>query len=215
MRTALALALASVLVASGAGAVDNCFDCLIGIYDDPALTEAKGTITVGVTKDVYVGAHLAAGENGLTGIEISIAGLNKDGLLVVGTEPLGPRALVWGNTIAAPVDTTETSTGDGGITAAWSLARNSGDALLKVTLLATQEIENHLLVVKRSYPTSNPSWRTPAFTRTDSPVFTAVRASGGCYALNATGGLLSDCATISRATPVASRTWSGVKRLYQ
>lgn len=215
MRKALALALASVLVASRAGAVDNCFDCLIGIYDDPALTQAKGTIAVGVTKDVYVGVQLTGGENGLTGIELSIAGLNKDGLLVVGTEPLGPRALVWGNTIAAPADTTVTSTGDGGITAAWSLPRNSGDALLKVTLLATQAIEDHLLVVKRSFPTSNTWWMTPIFTRADSPVFTAVRATGGCYALNATGGLLADCATISAVTPISNRTWSGVKRLYQ
>ena len=215
MRKALALALASVLVASGAGAVENCFGCLLGIYDDPALTQTKGTIEIGVPKEFYVGMHLASGENGLTGIELSIAGLNKDGLLVVGTEPLGPRALVWGNTIAAPTDTSATSTGDGGVTAAWSLPRRSGDALLKVTLVATQSIEDHLLLVKRSYPTSNSWWQTPVFTRDDSPYFTAVRATGGCYALNVTGGLLADCLTISGVTGVSARTWSGVKQLYQ
>lgn len=215
MRTALAMALASVLVASPAGAVDSCFDCLIGIFDDPALTQAKGTIAVGITKEVYVGVQLAGGETGLTGIELSIAGLNKNGLLVVGTEPLGPRALVWGNTIAAPTDTTAASSADGGISAAWSQERHSGDALLKVTLLATEEIQDHLLVVKRSYPTTNTWWRTAIFTRNDSPNFTAVRATGGCYALNVTGGLLSDCATISRVTDVSAKTWSGVKQLYQ
>lgn len=215
MRRALVLTLASLLAASRAGAVDSCFDCLIGIYDDPALTQSKGTITVGVSKEIYVGARLAAGETGLAAIEMSIAGLNKDGLLVVGTEPLGPRALVWGNTIAAPADTSDASTGDGGVTAAWSLPRRSGDALLKVTILATQPVQDHLLLVKRSYPTTNPTWRTPAFTRDDTPNFTAVRASGGCYALNVTGGLLADCATISRVTGVSAKTWSGVKQLYQ
>ena len=215
MRTALALTLASLLAASRAGAVDNCFDCLIGIYDDPALTQSKGTITVGVPKEIYVGAHLASGETGLAGIELSIAGLNKGGLLVIGTEPLGPRALVWGNTIAAPADTSATSTGDGGVSAAWSQVRQSGDALLKVTILATQAVEDHLLLVTRSYPTTNPAWRTPVFVRNDTPTFTAVRAGGGCYALNVTGGLLADCASISRVTDVSAKTWSGLKQLYQ
>jgi len=133
---------------------------------------------------------------------------------VLGTEPLGPRAVVWGNTIVSPPDTTATSTGDGGITAAWSMPRAGGEALLKVNVLATEPVADRLLLVKRSYPTSNPEWRTPIFTRADAPSFTAVRLSGNCYALNPTGGILSDCASISRVG-VAERTWSAVKKLYQ
>jgi hypothetical protein len=214
MRKILAVVLATALTAGNAYAVDDCFDCVLGLFDDPALTASKGSINVGETKEIYVGVKLANAETSLSGVEFSIAGLNKDGLLVTGTEPLGPRALVWGNSVAAPPDTSATSSGDGGITAAWSLPRENGDALLKITLVATQEVSDRVLLVKRSYPTTNASWRTPIFTRADSPNFTAVRLSGGCYLLNGTGGIATGCASIMRVA-VREETWSGVKRLFQ
>jgi hypothetical protein len=214
MRTAIALALAAALAASSASAVDNCFDCVIGIFDDPALTSNRGTIEVGVLKDVYVGVKLTSDETTLAGIELSIAGLNKGGLQVVGTEPLGPRALVFGNSIASPVDTTATSDQVGGISYAASMPRQSGEALLKVTLYATDTIADHVLVVKRSYPTTNSTWHTPVFVRADAPAYTVVRASGSCFVLNPQAGLLGDCQALQR-TNVAMSTWSGVKHLFQ
>src|SRR5262249_55937378 len=215
MRTAIALALAAAMAASSASAVDNCFDCVIGIYDDPALTSNRGTIEVGVLKDVYIGVKLTSNETTLTGLELSIAGLNQGGLQLVGTEPLGPRALVFGNSIAAPVDTTAASDQVGGVTYAASMPRGSGEALLKVTLYATDTIADHVLLVKRSYPTTNANWHTPIFLRDDPPNFTAVRATGSCFVLNPHAGLLGDCQALLRTTNVAMSTWSGVKRLFQ
>ena len=67
--------------------------------------------------------------------------------------------------------------------------------------------------VKRKYPPSNPLWRTPGLYRCDSPAFTPVRVTGGCYILNWNGDPTVPCA--ARIVGVEAETWSGVKQLFR
>ena len=66
MRLSLFGVLAVGLAVSTARAVDNCDGCVVGIWDDPALTVARGAIQVGIPKDVYVGIRLKAPHDALT-----------------------------------------------------------------------------------------------------------------------------------------------------
>ncbi len=202
--------LAASLVTPALG--QDCLDCKLGIWDDPALTRDKGTIVPGVPKEIYVGLELAGDVEEVSGVEFSIHGLDLGGLYLLGATPLGPRALVFG-TAPAPADTTEESTGVGGMTAVWTTCRPGGEALLKLVLFTMEEVSDRVLVVKRSYPTTNPSWRVPVLVRCDPPYYSIARISGGCYVLNPTGAPIA--CDDPRAVAVQPETWSGVKQLFR
>src|SRR3989442_15275418 len=60
------------VLSTRAVAVDNCFVCVLGIWEDEALTNNVGQIVPNQPKDLFVGIKFAAAYDGLTGIEFSI-----------------------------------------------------------------------------------------------------------------------------------------------
>ena len=191
---------------------EDCFECVLGIWDDEALTSTQGTILPGEPKDVFVGVKLHEGVESIAGVEFSIAGVSDGDLLLIGTIPLGPRALVWG-LAPAPPDTSDTTTQVGGMTIAYSQCVPSHQALLKLTLYTTQDLTDKILVVKRSYPSTNPAFNTPVFMACDAPYYTMTRMSGGCFVLNASGNAM-DCLH-PNVVAVEQETWGGVKNLFR
>lgn len=201
------------LFLTGAASGQDCFDCLLGIYDDPALSVNRGTIVPGEPKDIYVGVKLRESDTELAGIEFSIAGLDDGDVYLLGAVPLGPRALVFG-TVPAPRDTTEDSEEVGGATVAWTTCPSSRQALLKLTIYAYRPVSDKILVVKRSYPTTNPAWASPIIVRCAPPAYPIARVSGGCYLLNWSGNIARDCMS-AMAVSVNQETWSAVKQIYR
>jgi hypothetical protein len=212
MRLARILMVAALAAPMAAWAQD-CYDCVLGIWDDPALTRDRGTAAPLEPKELYVGLKLDDGIDDVSGVEFSIAGLDQGGLLLLGATPLGPRALVFG-TAPAPQDTTAESTGIGGLAAAWTDCRYNGEALFKLVVFALEEVADRVLVVKRAYPTTNPSWRTPVLLRCDRPFYSAARVTGGCYVLNPSGAPVP-CPLAHAVVAVEPETWSGVKQLFR
>lgn len=211
MRLALACLL-TISCAPVLAAAQDCFDCVLGIWDDPALTQNRGRITPGEPKEVYVGIKLADGVRVTSGVEFSISGLDQDGLYLLGATPLGSRAVVFG-TVPAPEDTTATSTGIGGATVAWSQCLEGDVALLKLVLYSVDPIADRMIEVKRSYPPTNPDWHTPVHIHCDAPTYTASRVTGGCFVLNPAGPATS-CQSL-KLVGVETVTWSGIKTLYR
>lgn len=210
LRRAAFAALLLLAAPSLAAAIDTCPGCVLGLYDDTALTSNFGVSQPGVPKVIYLGIDLAGSETGLSGIEFSVAGLQ--GLLVIGVETLNPGALTLGS-LPAPADTSAASAGTGGMNMAWTTCQPRG-ALVRISLLHFAPAVNHVLRVLHKFPQSNPLYnRLPVFTRCDSPNFTAVRTQGGCYVLNPDGDPSTLCPVGTVA--VNSRTWSGVKQLFR
>ena len=191
---------------------DDCFECVLGIWDDEALTTNQGTILPGEPKEIFVGVKLREDIESISGVEFSIAGVDDDDLLLIGAVPLGPRALVWG-LAPAPPDTSDTSDQVGGVTVAYSQCVPSHQALLKLTVYTTHDLTDKVLVVKRSYPSTNPNFHTPVFMACDGPYFTMTRLSGGCYVLNPSGNVM-DCLH-PNVVAVEEKTWGGVKNLFR
>jgi hypothetical protein len=191
---------------------EDCFECVVGIWDDEALTSSQGTILAGEPKDVFVGVKLHEGVPSISGVEFSIAGLADESLVLLGAIPLGPRALVWG-LAPAPRDTSDMSTGIGGVTVAFSECVPSNQAILKLTLYTTQDLTDKILQVKRSYPSTNPNFHSPVFMACDPPFFTMTRMSGGCFILNPSGNV-QDCLH-PQVVAVQDETWGGVKNLFR
>ena len=182
-------------------AIDSCFQCVLGIWDDPALSSNLGEIVAGQPKDIYIGIEFAEGFNETSGIEFSIAGLSA--FLVVGVEPI--IATTIAGVIWAPADTSMSSSGVGGLSIAWPGCLVGNQALLRVSLLALSDVTNGLLQVKRHYPT-NGGWRTPVFFQCTNPQYTPTRVKGGYYILNWNG---------DPSVRVDGATWSTVKQLYR
>lgn len=195
-----------------AALAEDCFDCVLGIWNDEALTVTRGTITPGEPKEVFVGVKLREGIESIAGVEFSIAGLADEDLLLIGAVPLGPRALVWG-LVPSPPDTTAITTQQGGLTVAYSVCVPSHQALMKLTLYTTHDLTDKVLRVKRSYPSTNSNFNTPLFMACDAPNYTMTRLSGGCFVLNPSGQIV-DCSD-NQAVAVVSETWGGVKNLYR
>ena len=213
MRVACVL-LAAALALPATVSAQDCYDCVLGIWDDPALTTNRGSIVPYEPKTVYVGMKLSQDMRDFAGVEFSVAGLEREGLYLLGATPLGPRALVFG-TVPAPEDTTALSEGVGGVTAAWSTCLEGNVALIKLVLYTVEELEDQVLLVKRSYPTTNSEWHTPVLVRCDPPQYSIARVSGGCYLLNPSGAA-SDCYEMLHGeVAVSQTTWSGMKQLYR
>ena len=215
MRKLLLVALGVLALPALASAVDDCATCNLGIFDGPNINNTTncGSIALGVPKEVFLGIRHSPAETGVTGIEFSIAGLA--GLLVVGTEAIVPAGLVLG-TPAAPADTSATTIGTGGMNIGWTMCLSGSQALVKLTLLALAPQTDKVLKVMHRFPQTNPNFNNrPVLTRCDAPAFTAVRVGvGGCYVLNPSNPAgTAACACYS--TPVESKTWGAMKRLYQ
>src|SRR5262245_38023084 len=81
--------------------ITDCETCQLGLFDgqDLTMTTNCGTMMTGMPKDVFLAVRLAGPETGVTGVEFSIAGIRSDvdGILVVGTEPIVPAAVMLGS----------------------------------------------------------------------------------------------------------------------
>jgi hypothetical protein len=172
-------------------ASEDCFGCVLGIWDDPGLTQRTGTITPGIVKDLYVGIKYAGPFDGLTGLEFSISGLRQveDGILVLSVDDLtGVSPFILLGTVPSPADTSAASADTGGINVAWGSCITGSQALLKVSILTFTTISEKVIWVKRRYPPTNEAFHTPVVYQCDVD-FTATRVTGGCYGLNLTGTL--------------------------
>lgn len=194
-----------------AQSVGFCSDCTLGIYDDAQLSKNFGTTTPFVAKEVFVGINLGNGRTGVTGIEFSITGFNPANVLVTNTEgatPVAPNVLL--GSVGAPADTT---TGSGGMNAAWMECVVGSGPLLKLTLLPINATPNTILRVLHKFPPSNPNFlQSPVITACDNPTYTPSRVKGGCYVLAWDGS--TNPTECPLETPVAPSTWSKVKTLY-
>src|SRR5678815_277984 len=126
-------------------AIDSCFQCVLGIWDDPALSSNVGEIVAGQPKDIYVGIRFAEGFNEVIGISFSVDGLSP--YLVMSVEPVVPTA-IFCDGIGAPADTTQI----GGCTFFWPDCLSGNQALLRVSVLVSSNVTNGLLQVKSQYP---------------------------------------------------------------
>jgi hypothetical protein len=185
-------------------AADSCFQCVLGIWDDIALTSNLGQIEPGQPKDVYVGIKFAEGFDGLSGIEFSVA--TPIGVHIGTVEPIISEGAWIICNPEAPSDTSSSSTQTGGCDFAWSRCLVGNQALLRVTLIASSNVTNAILRVKRHYPPASPEVKTPFFFQCDDPQFTVARLTGGYYILNWNG---------DPSVRVDGSSWSMVKELYQ
>src|SRR5712692_4379668 len=100
MRKVLLVFLGVLALPVLALAVVDCPTCQIGIWDNQAMTANCGTVTSGPPgKDVYIGVNNPGAETGVTGLELSIAGLGA--AIVTGVQSLVPGATIIGSSIAA------------------------------------------------------------------------------------------------------------------
>lgn len=199
--------------AGRAAAVEDCPACILGIWDDDQLTRNYGYSAPGEFKYVYVGLRAPETMRLFRNVEFSIAGLRpEDGLLVLGISCNQGAIPSCIGTAASPADTSATSTGTGGLTTFWFDCFGDGQPLISILFLHLGPEPDHVLQVKRRYPTSNPAWHTPVlFACGEPPV--VVRVSAGCYVLNPTPGQTTPC--VLENVPAAVPTWSRVKSLYR
>jgi hypothetical protein len=219
LRVLLA-ALAVPALAQAQSGVPSCPDCILGLYDQPAMVTNYGTIAPNTIKEIYLGMQFGAGESSLAGIEFSIAGIRQveDGVLLLGWEGVStPLPAISLGTIPAPADTAATSAQTGGIDIAWASCVVGNQALLKITLLSMAPLSNKVFRVMHRFPPSNPMYgfAHPMLARCDSPVFTAVRAHGGCYIANWDGTTAVNCALVDVPVATTRATWGSVKGMYR
>lgn len=139
------LAIAAFVAPSGAATGLAVF----GIYDDEAMTQRIGSME-GSYKVVFAGVRALEEPLEFTGLEFSIAGLEAfDAVLV--DWPSAPNVVV--GTIAAPADTT---TGTGGVNAAWPTCQVGDRLVLRLQLLAATPPQHQVLQVRRRYPATFP-----------------------------------------------------------
>ena len=196
-----------------ARAVDDCPGCVLGIWDDDHLTRNYGYSSPGTVKIIYVGMGALAAADLFNNIEFSIAGLRaEDGIFVVAVSCAQDAHPTCIGSVASPADTSITSVASGGLVTNWFDCFGGSRPLIAVALVHVEPRSDHVLQVKRKYPTSNPAWQTPVARRCQ-PGNTAVRVRGGCYVLNPTPGQPSPCAleNVARTAP----TWSQLKNLYR
>jgi hypothetical protein len=186
----------------------NCGQCYLQLFDDPAMTQVTGTIAPLAMKDIYLGLKFADPETGFTGVEFSIAGM--DGLTLLSKEYPNAMPNLELGTPPAPPDTTGTATG--GMSIAWPMCQAGSQAFMKMTVLAFAPVTNKVLKPTRRFPTTNQTCfpTQSVFTRCDGPTFTTVKVNtNNCYILNWDGHTAFPC-----VTPIREHTWTAVKKLY-
>lgn len=181
-------------------ASDRCPDCVLGIWDDPALSRNIGEIVPGQPKDVYVGIKFAGRFDRSTGISFSITGLGA--ILIAGFEPIVPTSLGC-DYVGAPTDTT---LGSGGCSVRWPGCLVGDQALVRITLLTMSPVTNVVLRVRRQYPSPDPTAPAPFFTQCNAPSYTPTGVRGGYYILNWNG---------DPGVPIDRKPWSVVKYLFR
>ena len=206
MRWVCSLVLAILTIPAGARAIRDCPSCVLGLWDDAALTQSFGTLAPFTLKQFYLGTKLSAEEPGLTGIEFSISGWDPQVLALQLMESVtSPPANIMMNLPMAPVDTTQT----GGMNVAWPACIVGSQALLRFTVVWMNPVPpvNLVLQVRHRYPPSNTRYGLagPVLVDCTQPPpegWIAVRIAGGSYVFNP-------------VVQAEGRTWGVVKGLYR
>jgi hypothetical protein len=209
MRKVLLAILGLTVLPSLALAQESCFTCILGIYADLNMTQVTGLLPTGTPTDVFLGIKLDPNTaySGITGVEFSVAGIGGN-VILAGTDPVTPATITVGSP-PAPADTTEGSSGTGGMNVSWPSCLAGSQALVKLTLLAISPVTDKVLQVKHKYPVSNPTWKTPIVTLCDAPAYTVVRVTEACFVANPSS------APPACAIGVQEASWSGIKALYK
>ncbi len=177
----LALALGS---AQPAGAQSPRTDCVLGLYDDEAMTQTIGTPS-GSSKAIYLGIKYdGVTPAQLTGIEFSISGLAPFDVVV---EPRDDPAVVLGTPqTPAGIDSLY---GQGGMNIAWAQCLPGERVLARLTLVPKTlwPSGGAALEVRRHYPPSNSALPYPLVVDCDEPYYTARGVRGGRYFLGIVG----------------------------
>jgi hypothetical protein len=189
----LASLLAVAALAGPCGAATEL--AVFGIYDDEAMTQSIGSME-GSYKVVYAGVRALEEPLEFTGLEFSIAGLEAfDAVLV--DWPSAPSVVV--GTIAAPADTT---TGTGGVDAAWPTCQVGDRLILRLQLLAATPPQHQALQVRRHYP-PNPYMPYVWGATCDDPCF-------GCHVRFVTPEYV-----LNPVVGIEAGGWGAVKGLYR
>jgi hypothetical protein len=173
--------------------VDDCFGCVLGIWDSIELTNTAGCMDTGVPTDLFIGIKFdpAAGFDASTGIDCRISGFL--GLILGGPQPLVPGAPLC----PSPVDSAGVLT----LNCTWGTCLHGSQALAKVTIISLFQLWDHVLqVIER------PPWQHPVILLCDAPAFTAVYVTGGRYRLNSVPACRE---------AIEGRAWSSVKQLFR
>lgn len=212
-RVLLMFVLLAVWVPGLSQAQDTtCPGCVIGVYDEPELVHNFGTWDIntdGPQKSFYVGVKYDPGSSfdGLTGVELSVSGLPPT-FLTPSIKILDDGFGV-GNTLLAPPDTTVVGA-DGGQNITWSQCMPGNRALIEISLATFDALPQDVVIrVLRRFPSTTPELPNVLFTMCDSPIYTKVVSTGGCYVLNPSGN------PVECTLPVSPSTWTRVKQLYR
>jgi hypothetical protein len=203
MKFVAAMGLALLGIPSMAWAViQDCPACVIGLWDDEAMTQPFGTITQYASKPIYLGVKLQAALTNFATIELSISGTTRaDAVLINSWQCLtSPQPTMIGDWLA-PAD----STRYGGITIAWSSCQPATVALFRLTLQWFGPAPvNRVLRVTHKYPPSNPLYGLggPVACACNPPMWDAYRVTGATYVLNP-------------VVSVGGKEWGAVKELFR
>jgi hypothetical protein len=184
-------------------AVHDCPSCVIGLWDDAAMTQPFGNITRYVPKALYVGVKLQDAMATFSAIELSITGLTPaDGASISSDQCLtNPSYSAMFGTWLAPADTTQV----GGIIVSWSSCMPANTALFRLTMQWFGPTPvNRVLRVTHRYPPSNPCFglSNPIATACNPPWYDPYRVRGGSYVLNP-------------VVAIDGKTWGVVKELFR
>jgi len=216
MRKTIVLSVLLSVCVTGLGYAQDdtqtCWDCVIGLFDTAALESNVGTwdTNASPSKTFYLGIRYdpVGSFDGLTGIEFSIQGLPQT--LLAPSITIRDGGIKFGDNIQTPADTTAPDAA-GGWNVVWSECQPGNRVMVEITLISFDPIPNDTVIrVLRKFPPSNETVPHSLFTMCNFPLFSKVRARGGCYVLNPSGGPV-DCGE----TAVSPSTWSVLKQLYR
>lgn len=151
---------------AAAGEPDLCRDCLLGVYDDQAMTRTRGSIQIFQVKSVYLGVQLSPG---VQIDELRFTASYPPGFTVIDVSPL-----VSGATYDVGANSAHVT---------WSQCVTGTRALFRVRVLTTTTVRDGLVQLRQSEGSAcgngaTSSWILPA----------------GCYVLNASSST-PPCAT--------------------
>lgn len=198
----------------------ECPGCILGLFDEPEMLQNFGvwdTETMGPQKTVWVAITYDSGGplNGLTGVELSVAGIPESPFGGAQFTGIPEPTIVIGSQIETPADSVG---GEGGVNMVWNQCLPDNRIVIQIDMLSLSPIgENIVLRVGRRFPPSSNEFPQELFTQCDSPQFTSTIVTGGCYVLNPTGGVgdvIDGCELFMR-TAIEENTWGGVKSLYK
>jgi len=160
LRGFVAAAFAIAAAGPAHAAPENCPSCVLGVYDDAAMTRSSGTIGAFQTKSVYVGIQLGEGYT-------SFDELHFDAEYPAGFNVLEVTPYVTGGTIAPE--------GARGVGVTWPRCVTGSRLLFRVRVFTTRSVRDAVVRIEKA-----------SFTTCDSTARN-VTLPGGCYVLNPSG----------------------------